>query len=78
MEGIKKVGFSDRRENESSSSSANGKPPTPIYRRCVNGAGDFVESSSIKKSLIRHSSLPFSGKVALRTAIRYSGRYARY
>ncbi|KAL8256272.1 hypothetical protein R6Q59_031339 [Mikania micrantha] len=57
MEGIKKVGFSDRRENESSSSSANGKPPTPIYRRCVNGAGDFVESSSIKKSLIRHSSL---------------------
>ncbi|KAI3825473.1 hypothetical protein L1987_06962 [Smallanthus sonchifolius] len=63
MEGSKKLVFLDSRENESSSSSAsaNGKPPnplTPIYRQCLNGQGDFVESSSsIKKSLVRHPSL---------------------
>ncbi|KVG37214.1 probable protein phosphatase 2C 22 isoform X1 [Cynara cardunculus var. scolymus] len=62
MEGIKKVMILDSRENGSSSSSADGKPPNPLsttpgYRRSFSGPGDVGDSSSIKKSLVRHPSL---------------------
>lgn len=61
-DGIKKVVILDSRDNGSSSSSADGKPPnpfvtTPRYRRCFSGSSDVVESSSIKKSIALHPSL---------------------
>lgn len=62
MEGIKKVVILDSGENGSSSSPADGKPPNPLtttpgFRRCFSGSGDVVDSSSIKKSFVRHPSL---------------------
>ncbi|KAI3691126.1 hypothetical protein L2E82_49344 [Cichorium intybus] len=62
MEGIKKVVILDSGENGSSSSPSDGKPPNPLtttpgFRRCFSSSGDVVDSSSIKKSFVRHPSL---------------------